>query len=201
MRSALRLGLLCGISLLAAGLLTGCGTVFQTLPARSATEQLLISTAADRALAGLPADLLKDKAVLVDMKNLDCYDKPYVLDRIAYEIVAKGGKRVEAADQTDIVLSLASGALSIDKIDYLFGIPAIPLPIPTVGTPLCLPEIALFKLIKMDGKAKLLVSAVDPKTKLQAYKSELYYGRSEQRYMWLLFTGPYKWGDLAYQVE
>jgi len=80
------------VAVLAAAL-AGCGTVRETLPPRSAMEQLLISTAADRAVEELPTDWLVGKAGHLDISNLDCYDKPYVVQRLREAVLDAGGDR------------------------------------------------------------------------------------------------------------
>jgi hypothetical protein len=187
---------LCLTAAVAAIALPGCGTVRATTPARTATEQALISTAADRAVSVLKLDACNNKMVFVDMSKCEAIDKGYLERRLHKAVLDHGGALAADAKGADLVLQVASGALSTNDRSYLFGIPAVPLPIPTAGQTLSLPELALFKLDRRRGKAKLLLNAVDPKTNKSVFTMPISYGDAHQAYMWVLLTGPYSWGDL-----
>ena len=64
-----RIAALCAV--LAFLVVVGCGFVRESYPARTATEQLLISTAADRAIGELSVADCKGKKVFIDAANLD----------------------------------------------------------------------------------------------------------------------------------
>jgi len=166
----------------------------ETFPARTATEQLLISTAADRAIDSLDLSACKGKKVFVETTNLESYDKPYVNQRIASRVLHAGGMAVSDAKEAEIIVKVASGGLSIDERHFLIGIPAIPVPVPGVGSILT-PELAIFKILHHYGKAKILVNAVDPKSNVLLWDTPLSYGNSKASYLWLLLTGPWQWGD------
>jgi hypothetical protein len=192
MAAALTVGMLC-----ITGSLTGCGPVRETLPDRSAMEQLLISTAADRAVAGVPGAPLKGKAVFVDAANLECLDKPYVVQRVRQAVLEAGGRLAQDREEAQLALEVASGALSIDKRNYLLGIPEIAIPMPFAGGAITLPEIALFKLTSYRAKAKLLFNAVDTKTNAMAVRIPVRRARALTAYWKVLFIfGPYEWTDL-----
>lgn len=183
-------------ALSAAFLLAGCGTVRESFPARTATEQLLISTATDNALATAQIDGVKDKVVFVDVSNLDSNDKPYVVQRIK-DVLLTHGAKLAAAPGPDVavVVQVASGALSIDRREFLLGTPPLPLPIPGVSQSLIIPEFAFFKLLRQHGRAKFLMCFVDPKTNAQLWTAPLLYGDARQSYLWLLLLGPFEWGN------
>jgi len=177
-------------------LLSGCGRVRQTLPARSAMEQFLISTAADRAVERIPAAQQKGRKVFVDVSSLECYDKPYVTQRIRQAVLHGGGSLADSAEGAEVLLQVASGGLSINERNYLLGIPELPLPIPFAGEYLRLPELPIFKVIFFRGRAKLLFNAVDPASGEQLYQIPAAYGKSMNSYWWILFLGPFEWTDL-----
>ena len=176
--------------------LVGCGTMRETLPARSAMEQLLVSTAADRAIEKMPADGIEGKRVFVDASNLECYDKPYVVQRIRQTVLDNDGRLAENRQDAQVVLEVASGGLSINRRDYLLGLPSIPLPIPFAGETLKLPELPIFKVIFYRGKAKLLFNAIDPTTNSQLYELPVCYGKSLDSFWWILLFGPFERSDL-----
>lgn len=177
----------------------GCGSVRETLPSRSAMEQLLLSTAADRAVDALPTEGLRDKTVLLDVSDLECLDKPYVVARIREELVSNGARLAAGREDADVILHVASGGLSINKRDYLLGIPAIPLPLATETV--IFPEAPLFKLVSYRSTAKLLFTAIDPKDNSQAFDLPVCYGKASEHFWWLLFTGPYRRSDLPKEAQ
>jgi hypothetical protein len=67
----------------AALLLGGCATNVTTNPARSATEQLLLSTAADRALQSANLTAFANQKVFLDTTYFDSYDSKYVIGTMA----------------------------------------------------------------------------------------------------------------------
>lgn len=182
-------------------LVVGCGTVRETLPGRSAAEQLLISTAADRAVSQLPRDPFAERAVFVDTSNLDCLDKPYVVQRIKSTLRENGAHCVPTADKADVVLEVAAGGLSIDKVDKLLGLPAIPIPMPFADETLKFPETPLWKLVTYRGRAKLLFSAVDPATGKREADLPTYYGQARDSYWWIFIVGPMRSTDLPHSAK
>ncbi len=182
-----------GLILLSA---TGCGTFRETLPERSALEQLLISTAADRAVDRMALGWASGKVVTLDLANLEAYDKAYLIQRIRYRILKEGGRLPPPeAENYDVLIEVASGANSIDNRSYMLGIPSIPLSIPGMGT-VNTPEVALFKYLEYRGKSKILASAVDPGTRAQLHEMPAVLGGSRAEYWWILFLGPFGTNDL-----
>lgn len=184
-------GVLCSLIALA-----GCGHLRETLPARSAMEQMLISTAADRAIANLPPEALGYQKVFLDTSNLESYDKLYVVQRLRQAVLENGGRLTAARDEAELVLEVASGGLSINKRDYLLGIPEINIPMPFAGGTVTTPELAIFKVVFYVGRSKLLFCALDPKTGAQLYTIPICYGKSVNSYWWVLLFGPFEWTDL-----
>ncbi len=171
----------------------GCGTVRETFPGRSATEQLLISTAADRAIEEFPPSGLKGKSIFVETANLDVADEPYVVGRLQRYILENGGKLAGDRSSADVVLGVASGGLSVDHTGFLIGIPSLPL---SVAGGVVTPEIALFRLSTHTGRAKFLFSPVDPDDASQLYRVPLCRGESTAKYYWVLALGPFRRTDL-----
>lgn len=143
-------------------LLGGCTTDRQTDPQRSATEELLISTAADRAAEQLSLDLGPNKKAFLDSSNVDGTDSKYAIATIRSSLLRKGAHFVGDKKDADTIVEIRVGALSIDKHDSLVGIPSIDLPIPLAGQ-LATPEIAIYKSEEQEGIAKFAATAYDAK--------------------------------------
>ena len=152
------------VLLAVAGLVSGgCSMARKTDTARTAVEQLLLSTAADRALGHLTCDPLKGRKAFVDVSNLETYDKGYVTGAIRDALGARGVRLVADAKQADVIVEARSGALAIDGSEFLLGIPSLPIPIPGAGV-VQTPELAIFKRVSQQGVAKLALSTLQKGT-------------------------------------
>jgi hypothetical protein len=178
----------------------GCGTLRETLTARSALEQLLISTAADRAIDSLPLTPLQHHDIFVETANLECYDKPYVNQRVRQAVLRAGGRLVPARDKADLILEVACGGLAVDRGDSLLGLPQLNLPIPLAGS-LETPELAVFKKIYYNGRAKFIFNLVDARTNQQMATIPIAYGKTREAYIWFFLLGPFRQSDLPTSLK
>lgn len=154
----MRLFIVCLIVLLVAG----CSTERESDPARTATEQLLISTAADNAAGQINLDIKPGTKVFVDATNFDGTDAKYAIALLRERVLRLGGQLVADRGASDTVVEIRSGALSVDKSETLVGIPHFDIPIPLAG-PLGFPEIALYKKAQQQGVAKFAAIAYNTK--------------------------------------
>ncbi|HUN45534.1 MAG TPA: DUF6655 family protein [Stellaceae bacterium] len=174
------------LALLATLTLTGCSTLRDTQPPRTANEQLLISTAADHAADQLSLQLPPNAKVFVDTSDFDAIDAKYAIGTLRDRLAKQGALLVADRKDADTVVELRSGALSINQRSMLIGLPAIPVPIPLAGT-VTTPEIALYKKSEDEGVAKFAATALDAKQgRLAAYAGPSY-GFSHRTHYVLLF--------------
>ncbi len=164
-----------------------CSTTRDTLPARAATEQLLLSAAVDRAARQLTLAIPRDMKVYVDSQYVEGYDSKYATGAIRDSLLKQGVRLINTRSDADAIVEARVGALSIDERRRLLGIPDTELPVPLAGQ-LRLPEIALFKKHQWKGVAKLAVTAYDAKTGLLIDSSGPQYGASDKTdWVFLLF--------------
>jgi hypothetical protein len=175
---------------LAALLLTGCAVASATNPPRSATEQLLLSTAADRAIYSADLNIFADKKVFLDGTYFDSYDPKYVLGTIRDALSRAGAKLVAKDTDSDIIVEARSGGLSIDASQSFFGLPQTGVPIPLAGV-LSIPELALYKSSRQYSYAKLALLAYDTHTRAHVYSSPGMLGKSHNTYY--TFLGFIQW--------
>lgn len=140
----------------------GCSYIRETQPERTATEQLLISTAADHAIENLDVAFAPGTKVWFDASQFEAYDKGYVLGALRAHLLARGAALVPERKTADAVVEVRSGALSIDLSSNLVGMPAFQVPVPLAGA-FELPELALMKRNKQVGIAKLALTVYDAK--------------------------------------
>src|ERR1700761_4034258 len=151
-------------------LLTGCVITKMTEPARSASEQLLLSTAADRALAMADFTSFTNQKVYLDNSNFDSYDSKYVIGSIRDAVSRSGALLVKTVAEADIVLEPRSGGLSINTSSSLLGMPSTAAPVPLAGD-VQLPELYIYKSDKDFSIAKFALLAYTNKTGGHFYSS------------------------------
>lgn len=142
--------------------LTGCSTQRESQPGRTATEQLLFSTAADRAADKLALNLPQGTKVFVDATFTEGTDSKYLISSIRDRVMRKGADLTDDKGQAEIIIEPRIGAISVDGDKFLFGLPAIPVPL--IGMEV--PEIALFKRNHEQGVIKVAATAYNAKTGL-----------------------------------
>jgi len=161
-RAGRRRPILAALTMLAASCLGGCASQRDTQPPRTATEQLLISTAADHAADQLKLQIPPGTKVFVDGTNFEGLDSKYALGTLRDRLAKNGAKLVADRATAETVVELRSGALSINQKGLLVGLPSLPIPIPLAGT-VTTPEIAIFKRSEEQGVAKFAATALDAK--------------------------------------
>jgi hypothetical protein len=144
-------------------MLAGCTTVRETLPQQSATEQLLISTAADHMVVKLSPQFTPGTKVFVDSEYFEGVSAKYTIGTIRDRLLKAGAFLVADRTKADTIVEIRAGAHSVDQHDFLIGIPEMAVPVPLSGS-LSFPEIALFKKDVRNGVVKVAVTAYDAKT-------------------------------------
>jgi hypothetical protein len=175
--------ILIGATAVAAALLAGagCTETILTAPQRSATEQLLLSTAADRAITSTNFALFSGKKVFLDMSNFDSYDSKYAIGDIRDALSCSGALLVRNETNSDIVIEARSGALSIDSATTLIGVPGAGVPVPMAGA-VSIPELALFKSQKQYSLAKLALLAYETHGGKHLYSSGPMIGKAYNKH-------------------
>jgi len=166
----------------------GCGTRRFTDTPRTATEQMLIAAAVDRAADQLDFAPLEDRKVFIDDKLVDRVDKTFVVASVRARALAAGALLTEAADKADYVVELRSGAVGVDRTDYILGIPATSVPTPVGTAPL--PEVALYKSVKQAGASRISFVVYRRDDRRFLYASGPAFGFSNQNNWWLFGGGP-----------
>jgi hypothetical protein len=171
---------------------TGCTSSRETIPQRSATEQLLISTAADHAVEEIDLNIPRGAKVFVDATNFEGTDSKYAIGALRDRILRLGGHLVSERVLADTIVEIRSGALSVDQSQTLVGIPQFDVPIPLAG-PLGFPEIALFKKSERRGVAKFAATSYGVKEGEAQDSTGPRYGFSHDTHWVLLFF--FSWGS------
>ena len=201
-----------GLILFSAG---GCATIRVTDPARTATEQFLMSQAITQALGQLNFDALRDRKVWVETLYLTSAETVMVGGEIRQRVfttpeqafaaaearerlLQAGARLVEQRKDADVVFEIRTGGIGVDRLENLIGIPAglfqnVQGP---GGLPLATPELALLKSTRQRGFASLSFVAFRADTGELVTASGPYTGRTIREDTWILGTGPKTVGNI-----
>jgi hypothetical protein len=175
----------------------GCGTTRWSDTQRTATEQLLLSTAVDRAIENMDFKPLADRYVYLDQQYLDCVDSKYVLSTLRQHMLAEGCVLMPDAASADYVVEVRSGGVGTEHHDVLLGVPAISVPGSSlVGMPSAIPEIPFAKTTAQKGIAKLACFAYNRETGQAVWQSGVFPVVSTAKDSWFLGTGPFQRGTI-----
>jgi hypothetical protein len=180
-------------------LLAGCGTTKWSDSPRTATEQLLISDAVDRAISEIDFAALADKSVYLDTRYIiTTLDQNYVISTLRQHMLASGCIIKDKAEDSTYVVEVRTGGLGTNRQDLLFGVPATNLPtggLLPMGSA-SIPEIALVKKTNQQGICKLAVFAYDRMSGRPVWQSGNRKISSRAKDTWVLGTGPFQRGTI-----
>jgi hypothetical protein len=145
-------------------LVSGCTTVRTTSPARSAQEELLISTAADRAADALAAQIPPSVTVYLDWSGFAAQDQQYGMATITDALMRHGVRIVDDKKNANAVILPRTGVLSTDERSTIIGLPPLPVPTPLGAAPVTTPSLSLYSNSKEKGVAKFAATVYDPRT-------------------------------------
>jgi hypothetical protein len=150
--------------LAAASVLSGCATPVETRPGRTATEQLLVSHAAERAAKQLSLPIPAGAKVFLDTANFKGEGADYAQSAIREGLVSRGGRIWPTREGADIIVEIRMGALSIDQISRVLGIPSLQVPISPQWTVVTIPELSLYSRNDRTGVAEFSAFAYEART-------------------------------------
>ena len=195
MRNSVFLVIAASICLAAAG----CGTTKWSDTPRTATEQLLISTAVDRAIDSMNFKPLAGKDIYLDTTFLEgIVDKNYVISSLRQHMLAQGCVLAPSKEHATYVVEARAGAVGTNHHDVMVGIPALSLPGAALmpGVPSAIPEIAFAKTTDQKGVAKIAAFAYNQKTGQPIWQSGVFPIVANAKDTWILGTGPFQRGSI-----
>lgn len=183
---------------------TGCGTTRSTDTTRTATEQLLVSDAIDRALQSMDLRTLSGQTVYFDDSKLaDTVDKNYLISSMRQYLLANGCSLREKREDADFVVEARAGAVGTDRSELLFGLPSMNVPQIALVQPVAavIPEIPIAKRKDQRGIAKIAVFAYHRQTGAPVWQSGLVHEESSSNDVWILGAGPFQRGTIYAGTE
>lgn len=184
--------------------LTGCGNTMQ----RTATEQLVLSDAVDRAVRNIDfstiagADCWLDTENIVSPKASGFVNKGYIASSLRNQLAAAGCRLVEDRGDAQVVVEARVGALGSDHHEITYGFPSNNMMtqaaafVPTAPAVPPLPEIAFAEKDDQTGAAKIGVFAYDAKSGAAIWQSGVVTAQSTGRDTWVLGVGPFQSGSI-----
>jgi hypothetical protein len=181
----------------------GCGTTTK----RVATEQLLMSTAVDDAIAKIDFSHLSDQKVYLDptylraVRSAGFVNADYVTSALRQQLTAAGCLLQDKLDQADTIVEARVGALGTDGHEITYGIPKTG-GISAAASALssspiaAIPEVSFAQTNAQSGVAKVIVFAYDRETREPLWQSGIASAESDSTNTWVLGAGPFQKGSI-----
>ncbi|MBN2473583.1 MAG: hypothetical protein JXB62_03165 [Pirellulales bacterium] len=185
--------------LVCCSVLAGCGTTKWTDTRRTATEQLLISDAMDRAVSRLDFRAVAGKTVYLDSSPLSgVTDSTYLISVLRQHMLASGCILKDARTEADYVVEVRAGAVGTDRRDVLFGMPQTQITgmLPISGVPASIPEMPLATKTEQRAVAKIALFAYNRKTGRPVWQSGGASVESRAKNVFVLGAGPFESGTI-----
>lgn len=184
----------------------GCAEVRVTNTPRTADEQFLQSAAINRAVADLSFVALRDKRVFVDSTylydgNFPSSEQSYLLGELRNRLLIEGAAIADSRQEAEVILEVRSGAIGVNRSDFLLGFPGVNLPVGSVeagavDVPVLLPEISIVKRRTQLGFASVSITAFFADTGELVASSGPFVGRTERVDYWFFGLGPRTTGNI-----
>ncbi|MFM7072991.1 MAG: DUF6655 family protein, partial [Planctomycetota bacterium] len=192
--------------------MAGCGST----KSRTASEQLLMSDAVDRAVSQIDfRDMAGQKVFFetkylvntrdplfpANQKGLGFVNAEYIISSLRQQMVTADLRLQDKVDDADFVVEARIGAVGFDSTEVVYGIPAsAPLSSAATtisGTPVpTIPEISFARKNIQLGAAKVGVFAYDRRTRTPVWQSGIAQAVSDARDSWLFGVGPFQDGSI-----
>jgi hypothetical protein len=187
-------------------LAAGCASVRITDPARTATEQFLLSKAASKSVEQLSFEAIQGRKIYLDSANFSPAEKDFALSEFRAKLLLSGVSITPKKEDAEIIVEVRSGGVGIDRYESLFGIPSFVAPSSAITNSLTIvtPEIAITKKIRQVGFASISYIAYWADTGEVAASSGPAIGKSSREDWWLFGFGPSTIGDIPpvdYETE
>lgn len=171
---------------------------------RLASEQLVVSDAVDRAVAGIDFTPLSGHKVHFDTKYLASVkltpsgNVEYVISSLRQQMAAYDCRLVDKPEEAEFIVEARVGVLANDGHEVTYGVPgsaALTTASVFLASPVAapaMPELSLGRRNHQQGTAKIGVFAYDRVTREPVWQSGLAKGSTRAKDMWVLGLGPFE---------
>jgi hypothetical protein len=187
----------------------GCATIRTTDPQHTATEQFLLSSAAQSAVDQVSADTLRDRIVFIDTAYLTTAwqtapELSFLIGQFRAKLLEGGARLASKREEAQIIVEVRSGGVGIDRLEFLLGIPSLGLPsfaggIAAAGAAqasLITPELAILKSTRQYSFASVAFVAYWADTGELLTSSGPFVGKRFREDWWIFGTGPRTVGNI-----
>lgn len=144
--------------------LAGCASTSESNPGRTATEQLLMARAADRAVDGLRLPIPPGSRVFVENRYFSGEGSAYATSAVRGALSEAGFALADDKGQADAVFELRAGALSLEQMRRVVGLPPLAVPINENFNVVSLPELSVYSRRDRVGIAEFSGFVYDART-------------------------------------
>ncbi len=178
------------VLLFATAAFVGCGTTKFSDTGRTATEQLLISSAMEDVVDEYDYSRLAGLKIHIKIAN-STTDSDYLKSLVRQQLAANGAFVRDAIDDADYVLEVAPGTVGTNRYELMYGIPETS--IPAIGTlaATSIPEFALIKRTDQKAQVKLNMWAYNKTTGAIIWQSGVQTKSANIRDRWIFGAGPF----------
>ncbi len=159
-------------------LTAGCINQQISVPSGTAAEQLLLSTAADRALERLDLSSLRGRKIFLDARYFEPSQPEYVLGSLRDLLSSRGALLMADTNRADMIVEARTAALGIDSSKNFIGLPSVPVPL-LLPAGMQTPELAIFKAERANSIAKIALFAYDKTSREHLFSSGGKVGRAK----------------------
>ncbi|MFC3077484.1 DUF6655 family protein [Phenylobacterium terrae] len=179
--------------------LAACATATETHPNRTATEQLLVSRAVERAAAEFSMALPSKARVYLDASAFRGEGSDYAASAVREALLAQGNPIATSRADADVVVEVRLGALSIDKTQRVVGIPRLTVPVSSNFSTVTVPELSAYSRRDRTGVAEFSAFAYEAATGRPIALGARFSGTAKIRShtMFMVFS----WGDLEVRPD
>jgi len=180
---------------IAAPLAVGCGVTRTSDSKRTATEQLMTSSAIERAVAQVDCRPLAGRRVFLDASFMDdVADGKYLVSTLRHQLLAGGCLLADKAENADVIVEARAGAIGTDRSDLVLGMPGTTVSIK--GNEFTTPDVAIAKRSEQRGVAKVSLHAYERESGRAVWQSGMENMASHVRDRWLFGAGPFQDGEI-----
>jgi len=145
-------------------LASACASTTESNIGRTATEQLLLARAADKAVEGLSLPLPTASAIFVDETYFQAENSRYAISAIRAALSDAGYRLTRNREDADAVFELRTGALALEQMRRVVGIPEMRIPINENLNVVSLPELSVYSNRDRAGVAEFSGFLYEAKT-------------------------------------
>lgn len=175
----------------------GCGTTRTTSTARTGTEQLLLTTAWDRALTKVNFRPLTGVPVFLDTANVTAVNQGWVVSSLREAMLTQGVLIREKREQAQFIVEARVGAYGTDDDSMLVGISQTSVPPTVTGIPTgTIPKLPLIERSRQSAVAKLALFAYDRASGQLVWSSGSVLDQADSKNVTVGGFGPIKSGSI-----